>query len=538
MSEKSPGSEDEPSSQGWLQRVRLRRASKEAGDVIAAQIGDSAANVTVGKNILQIGSIKLPRWLALAMLLGTGVVAFAAVFLVLRSLPERTMPDGAFNIAVVEPQAYDINGAAVRVQEARERAMSIAGYIREQKDVLQTFLPFQVEVWGPDRLSGQVVPEQAGAYAAAVNADVLVYGSLHQVSGERWEFRPEFYLTDRAVEQAAELRGEHRLGAAVEYHPENVASLGSVNTTLQARVKALVQLLQGISHLSLGTEESYRESARVLKAATEDPAWGAARDGTGQEVLYLFLGNAYISQATQSEGDERVNLLIQSRDAFTTAVALNHQYARGYNGLGFALYQMALVAADPCQQEALDEVAAQFRTALGLPAAVKPESGYVDYKATWGLGRVAFLRGICGDAAAIGVAQEHYRTVVDLFESIPQPFHDIIDVAISAHAELGTIAFLQSQGLIEPADSGGEPLAGAINHFEQAVELAHDSDTAESTQYRNEMLPFYLQALCVNGQADRLHEVADEFGQSPADVTDVQLMIDADAWKECSDAGS
>jgi hypothetical protein len=52
------------------------------------------------------------------------------------------------------------------------------------------------------------------------------------------------------------------------------------------------------------------------------------------------------------------------------------------------------------------------------------------------------------------------------------------------------------------------------------------------------MLPFYLQALCVNGQADRLHEVADEFGQSPADVTDVQLMIDADAWKECSDAGS
>jgi hypothetical protein len=51
----------------WLRRLLRRWLVDNPGDTIAADIGEGAQGVAVGKNIIQIGALKIPLWLALAV---------------------------------------------------------------------------------------------------------------------------------------------------------------------------------------------------------------------------------------------------------------------------------------------------------------------------------------------------------------------------------------------------------------------------------------------------------------------------------------
>jgi hypothetical protein len=90
---------------------------------------------------------------------------------------------------------------------------------------------------------------------------------------------------------------------------------------LRVRIKALIQVLQALSYIALGDLESYQEAVAILVQATEDPEWGASNDNTGQEVLYLFLGNALLSSATLggSYSPQRMELLERSEQAYARA---------------------------------------------------------------------------------------------------------------------------------------------------------------------------------------------------------------------------
>ena len=68
--------------QNWLNNL-LRERTK-SNDTIAANVGSGAENVVVGKNIIQIGSIKIPRWLGL-LILGLLVVLVVIGGVIVRS---------------------------------------------------------------------------------------------------------------------------------------------------------------------------------------------------------------------------------------------------------------------------------------------------------------------------------------------------------------------------------------------------------------------------------------------------------------------
>ncbi|MCB0097941.1 MAG: hypothetical protein KDE46_19545, partial [Caldilineaceae bacterium] len=164
--------------------------------------------------------------------------------------------------------------------------------------------------------------------------------------------------------------------------------------------------------------------------------------------------------------------------------------------------------------------------------------GYVDYRATWGLGRVDLLKGLCGDASAIDDALLQYGSVVDTFANIDEPFDDLVDMAVSAYAESGTIRFLQHQGYVQIEKSAKKnqeqnALQVALENFEAALNLSNKSNTAESKKYIDTMLPLYLQALCIDSQPERLQQVANEFHLSSSNLAELNSMIDQTQWKEC-----
>jgi hypothetical protein len=68
------------------------------GDVIAGEVGEGARGVVIGKNIVQIGTLKVPLLpLLLVPLILIG--GFAAAFFAIRG---PTRMDGSFNVAVAE----------------------------------------------------------------------------------------------------------------------------------------------------------------------------------------------------------------------------------------------------------------------------------------------------------------------------------------------------------------------------------------------------------------------------------------------------
>src|SRR5512136_761078 len=96
--------------QNWLQRFLARAIRQEHGDIIAANIGEGAQNVAVGKFILQnnvrIGALVVPVRFIVALLAVALVVAIAVWIAV---VPDK-MPESTFNVAVAEFGQLDKNG--------------------------------------------------------------------------------------------------------------------------------------------------------------------------------------------------------------------------------------------------------------------------------------------------------------------------------------------------------------------------------------------------------------------------------------------
>src|SRR4051812_31013858 len=106
MTEEPDHKQDQQEPQSWLQRQLQRRRAPKDGDTIAAQIGENARNVVVGKNVIQIGKLQIPFYLAVIsaagvalITLSTAVIAFSASGAAsLLGKPARMT--GLFNIAV------------------------------------------------------------------------------------------------------------------------------------------------------------------------------------------------------------------------------------------------------------------------------------------------------------------------------------------------------------------------------------------------------------------------------------------------------
>mgnify|MGYP000501244612 CR=1 FL=1 len=280
-------------------------------------------------------------------------------------------------------------------------------------------------------------------------------------------------------------------------------------------------VLIGLSYYSEGSADGYSKAATAFQRAAEDPAWGAALDASGQEVLFLFLGNAYAKQAFFSEDDaaERQRLLAASQRAYEQAIARNANYPRSYNGLGGVFFQMARPLAsnpDSCAWEwnLLDQAESAYTKALSLPAETKPPSGFVDLRAHMGLGRIHFWRGGCLDPAAWEQAQAEYTAAVAAYQDLDELDRSLLaDQMAIAYTDLGHMAYFRALQPSTAADAtAADPLlAEAILSYSQVITLAVQAGRDDLTKHAQQVMPYLLSAYCQSGQADAAHAVLDQF---------------------------
>ncbi len=457
------------------------------------------------------------RWYAVAAVSAFLTLVLLAAWIFFQGRGPTAMPAGDFNIAVAAFQALDAAGRPLRSDAGVTRARSIAHFLEGQGDALGQIVGKAVHIWGPDQGVRPILPGEEAARARALQASVLLYGAVRQLTPERWQLEPAFYLTDEAVRQADELRGEYALGTKIAYRPAAAASEKEVNQTMEARLLALGQILIGLSYYSEGSAAGYSKATAAFQRAAEDPAWGASPDASGQEVLFLFLGNAYTKQAFFSEDDaaERQRLLTASRNAYEQAIARNANYPRSYNGLGGVFFQMARPLAsnpDPCawQWDLLAEAESAYTKALSLPAETKPPSGFVDLRAHMGLGRISFWRGGCLDPAAWEQAQAEYTAAVAAYQALAEPDRSLLaDQMAIAYTDLGHMAYFRA---LQPSADAVDPLLGeAILYYSQVITLAVQVGQDDMMEHARRVMPYLLSAYCQSGQADAARAALEQF---------------------------
>jgi hypothetical protein len=445
------------------------------------------------------------RWYAIAGVAALLTLAILIGWIYLQQRGPTTMPADGFNIAVAEFRAVDRAGQPVKEPAAVERASSIAGFLGGQTDALADVLGQKVNLWGPEHRIGPVTPGEEKQRAEALGADVLVYGVLRQAGERNWRLEPAFWLADAAMRPAEELRGEHALGTPIDYLAGNTASEGELNKRLDVRLRALVNLVTGLSYYAWGTQEGFKKAAATFQEAAGDPGWGAAKDNTGQEVLYLFLGNALLkeSQFLEDQPEERSDLLDAGKAAFERAVALNPHYARSYNGLGGALIQAGRpLSPDPneCHWDWEAVAAAQraYAQALAAPAEAKPPSGFVDLRAHLGLGQVCFWQTWCPPQPdQADAARSHLQAALDAYAALPAADQALLAVeAASIHTLRGHLA--QS-----PAE--------AIPEYAAVVALAQKTGSDELNRQASEVMPYLLTVYCLDGQTASAKSALDGF---------------------------
>jgi hypothetical protein len=525
----------------WLQRRLQSRHAYKEGDTVAAQIGENARNIAVGTKIIQIigNTLNIPPYLAIMIAIGiAGGVVMILLVLVKPSdmhkivtVPlELRMPDESFNIAVAPFQSLNSAGKPITSTLGYERASSIARFfaVESNTEAIGEILDQGVVIWGPAKPISTVTSVEAQARATALNADILIYGDLRQSpkSNDQWQLIPKFYISDSAVRLAQEYVGEWALGTPLDYKP-GTAGDGDVNLEMDLRVKALSQVLRGLSYIEQGNQEGYRKAVAMFQETAEHSEWAQSSVYSGQDILYLFLGNAYLLQA-QLTGDalpERSELLIRSRDAFSQAIDLSSDNPRPFNGLGSVYFQMAraLQGHGECEwQWPLLEQAAEMHThALNATAAKKPLSGWVDYRAHSGLGRIYYWEGYCSDDDALHNlkwtdAQQYYQQVVAEYATIDDPHAFLTDIAAIAYTDLGLMALVQGYEKLanqdpKQHDAGQKLLAQSIDHYQYAFELIAQSHREESLTHGKAALPYYLTALCLDSRTAAARTALDNF---------------------------
>jgi hypothetical protein len=471
------------------------------------------------------------RWYAIAGVAALLTLAVLVGWIVLQQRGPTAMPADGFNIAVAEFRAEDQAGQPIKDSAAVERASSIAGFLGTQTDVLRQVLGKKVNVWGPEHHLGPVKPGEEERRAEALKADVLVYGILRQTGEARWRLAPAFWLADEAFHPAEELRGEHALGTPIDYRAGSTASEGDINRVMDVRLQALTTLLMGLSYYTGGSREDYQTAVATFQDAAADPEWGASANETGQEVLYLFLGNALLKESQFLEDDppERAKMLADSRIAYERAIALNPEYVRAHNGLGSVLLQIARpLSSDPDEchwdWEALSAAPKAFTNALDAPANAKPPSGFVDLRAHLGLGEVYFWQSRCPPQPENWDAvQRHLAAALEAYETLPPASQSLLYAeATRLHTYLGHIA-------PTPAE--------AIAQYSAVVAVGRQAGTDELLAQARAVMPWLLTAYCVDGQATKAASALDDWVAvlpDPASArTEILDQLAPDFRREC-----
>jgi len=391
--------------QNWLQRFLARAIRQEHGDIIAANIGEGAQNVAVGKFILQnnvrIGTLVVPVRFIVALLAVALVVAIAVWIAV---VPDK-MPESTFNVAVAEFGQLDKNGQ----MHASKDGASLSEWMFGKLQAEAASLPkdIKVEIWH-DSLGwlrkrtfiGVVATEaQAATLAKRINAHMVIYGTL-DVNQDPATFTPKFYAATVRSE-TAEIIGGQQLGAPVAFRSPvdfNDTRTGAYfDKNLKPRADALVWFTWGLALDLTGQND---KALQVFRDA--EPQFKTWSKDQGNEILYVFMGReAFFLARNETEAKKAFNssseALDFAEDAFNKALNSNPAYDRAHLWLGNIYSERAQrrLAAGQLDQDNLtqaradlDRATSQYQVALQYAEAI---SSVVGVRTQLQLGSVNYL---------------------------------------------------------------------------------------------------------------------------------------------------
>ncbi len=334
--------------------------------------------------------------------------------------------DGDYNIAVAEFDSVDADGAPVESAEAQPLARSVHDLLRDE---LSSKLGqvFHVELRPPEetgRVRGSTAERRAQAaetLARRIRADVVVYGTLRAEVPN--EFTPEFFLSDRQLQNAEELFGQHNLGSSIRTAGDiarNAVARKELRDQILGRAQALAEFVVGLSYYGA---HRYDTALDHFEAARTTAGWD---DRDGKEVLYLFLANTA----------GKLNDLDRAQAFYDAALALNPEYARAQLGRAEVLLHRSR---GNCEQGNVDvngvnAALEAYRRARS--ARVQPATSDIATKVVFGEGRVH----LCLSQALVG---DHWADAEREFEQVIAEYEKgnrrAREMAAESHANLGFV---------------------------------------------------------------------------------------------------
>jgi len=345
MAEEHKPELEQPDNQSWLRR----RQRRTPGDTITAQIGEDARNIVVGKNVIQIGTLQIPFYLAAIIAVGVLIVAGLALFNALRPLfqPVARM-SGQFNIAVAQFSEIDTNGR----ERQTDNGLTLSRWVYDALKTEYASNPTlgglgSVEIWhdspgipGKNTELGIVAGDTeaaralaAGELANKVGAHMVIYGVVNAADPSGVAL--EFYIAPELQPETSALIGQYMLGAPIPIQLpfDTSGPLGNlaVGTNLQTRTAALFYLTAGLTLDLLGRSQSALEI--LQQAETNLPNW---QDGDGKEILYFFIAREALFLARQKldQASEFQALTQAAEDAARRALTIQPGYVRAQVVLG------------------------------------------------------------------------------------------------------------------------------------------------------------------------------------------------------------
>lgn len=250
--------------------------------------------------------------------------------------------------------------------------------------------------------------ESAASYAADVNADLVVYGGVHEANG-LLEFTPEIYLSGATLARAEELSGVHVLETRV----------GPVSSRTQIRdfrgqVEQLaLDLGDLVIALSYYSDASYAEALEIVDALIDRDTFGL-----DESLLHLVEGNLHVNLAAAAEGGEGATSIEAADTSYRAAIAATPGYGRGWLGLGEISYQLGRGQQD-CAPGTVDPAhlgRSIERYQQAIESEVTPGPANVELKAEFGVGRTTTCLAQAGIEDSWDKARARFLAVVAAYE--------------------------------------------------------------------------------------------------------------------------
>ena len=495
-----------------------------------AQLGRLIAAVQGTETLPEVRYERIPdahqRWWELRWVALAGIASVLTLLLLAWWIwsqrpppPPVAMPENSYNIAFAPFTPVDPTDSAA-AREGQGRADEIALLLQGQADDLSKLINRPVTVWGPENGVPPIAATDVESRTADLNINLLVYGTIEQASDGNWQLQPLFYLSDRAAQSASaelagDLQGRHALGKPISYSP-SAELQGDANAQIQRRMEALRLLVRGFLYFSQESADGYSKALGAFEEATQT-AWGQADDDTGQEILYHFLGGAYLQQlyfAAQKNAsmDDRREIIYSALDGYEKAVELNPNYLRAVNGEAAGYFQLARLAQVESKETCgwdwgwLDEAATLYQQVLDASPSLKQPGEDIDLIAHLGAGRIAFTRAFCRQADEWNAARSHYAAAITLYEAERRPSQAI--KAIIGYREWGHSDFFDQN---DPPAAGSQRLQEVIRRYRASVEVGVERNREQTILMARESLIFLLEALCRDEQTVMLKSTLDDF---------------------------